>query len=331
MIFLNILKIIGFVLLGIIGLILFIILLVLIWPFKYKIEADYHEKFKAKAVLSFLFHFVRVIFTFEDGNPLLVAKVLWIKVYENNFSEEPEEEPSDTDEIPDDFFDSSGEAAEGSTESPNEEDEAGESDGSDYTKEKDNEEEITEEDFGPGKEEIDEFMAKELPPESPKSVVDEFFDHIENIISKLREKWYNLKRSVKEFRKKARYYSRMIRYYYKVLHYKSMEPAFKMVKKTLIGIIKHIRPRKVRITLHYGADDPADTANAIAIYSMIYPYFRKQIRFDADFDQKIIEGNAYIKGHFQLCVLAFYVIRAYLNKHVRKMIKLFTREGKKHG
>ncbi|MCR4815173.1 MAG: hypothetical protein K5879_10150 [Lachnospiraceae bacterium] len=331
MIFLNILKIIGFVLLGIIGLILFIILLVLIWPFKYKIEADYHEKFKAKAVLSFLFHFVRVIFTFEDGNPLLVAKVLWIKVYENNFSEEPEEELSDTDEIPDDFFDSSGEVAEGSTESPNEGDEAGESDESAYTKEKENEEEITEEDFGPGKEEIDEFMAKELPPESPKSVVDEFFDHIENIISKLREKWYNLKRSVNEFRKKARYYSRMIRYYYKVLHYKSMEPAFKMVKKTLIGIFKHIRPRKVRITLHYGADDPADTANAIAIYSMIYPYFRKQIRFDADFDQKIIEGNAYIKGHFQLCVLAFYAIRAYLNKHVRKMIKLFTREGKKHG
>ncbi len=329
MIFLNILKIIGFVLLGILGLILFIILLVLLWPFQYRIEADYHAKFKAKAVVSFLFHFVRVIFTFEDGNPLLVAKVLWFQVYKNDFSDEEIDDSEfapeyDTSLILDENnpseeekpSDSSLEEPEGI---PEEESTEGENT------------EPEEEYLGPSKEEIDEFMASELPPESPKSIIDEFFDRIENLISNLKEKCYNLKRSIKEYQKKARYYSKLIKYYYKVLHYKSMEPAFKMVKKTIIGILKHVRPRKVRITLHYGADNPADTANAVAIYSMIYPYFRKQIHLDADFNQAIIEGNGYIKGHFQLCVLAFYAIRAYFNKHVRKMIKLFTREGKKHG
>ena len=336
MIFLNILKIIGFVLLGILGLILLIILLILVWPFQYKVEADYHEKFKAKAVVSFLFHFARVIFTFEDFKPLLVAKVLWFKVYEYDFSEE--EEVSEKDEL-EEFFSEADKAkdenavgesnpeAEGNAENETEgnaESERGvESEGTDSAE--------GEEQFGPSKEEIDEFMAQELPPESPKSVIDDFFNRIENLISNFKEKCYNLKRSIREFRKKVRYYSKMAKYYYKVLHYKSMEPAFKAVKKAIIGILKHVKPRKLNLTLHYGAEDPADTANALAIYSMIYPFYRKKIHFEADFEKKIIEGNAYIKGHFQLCVLAFYAVRMYLNKHVRKMIKLFLREGKKHG
>ena len=336
MIFLNILKIIGFVLLGILGLILFIILLVVLWPFQYRIEADYHAKFKAKAVVSFLFHFVRVIFTFEDGNPLLVAKVLWFQVYKNDFSEEEIDESEfapEYDTSLDLMLDETNPTEEENPEGSASEESAGiPEEGIPEEESKEGESTEAEEEYlGPSKEEIDEFMASELPPESPKSIIDEFFDRIENLISNLREKCYNLKRSIKEFQKKARYYYKLIKYYYKVLHYKSMEPAFKMVKKTIIGILKHVRPRKVRIALHYGADNPADTANAVAMYSMIYPYFRKQIHLDADFNQAIIEGNGYIKGHFQLCVLAFFAIRAYFNKHVRKMIKLFTREGKKHG
>ena len=335
MIFLNILKIIGFVLLGILGLILFIILLVMLWPFQYRIEADYHAKFKAKAVVSFLFHFVRVIFTFEDGNPLLVARVLWFQVYKNDFSEEEIDESEFAPEYDvslDLILDENTSSEEKTENSAYEETEEISEEGIPEEESKKSENTEPEEEYlGPSKEEIDKFMASELPPESPKSIIDEFFDRIENLISNFKEKCYNLKRSIKEYRKKVRYYYKLIKYYYKVLHYKSMEPAFRMVKKTIIGILKHVRPRKVRITLHYGADNPADTANAVAIYSMIYPYFRKQIHLDADFNQAIIEGNGYIKGHFQLCVLAFYAIRAYLNKHVRKMIKLFTREGKKHG
>ena len=360
MIFLNILKIIGFVLLGIIALILLIVLVLLIWPFKYRIEADYHEKFKVKAVVSFLFKLVRVIFTFEDMSPLLVAKIAWVEVYRNDFSDKEEEYPSEDDLFKDETdtglsaeeqlnaidaarkdsegslaADEEGQESEGTgPDSEKNDSEAGAEQSGEGTQETEGDNpdgESPEEEFGPSKEEIDEFMAEELPPQSPKSFIDEFFDNIENLFSQIRKKWYNLKRSSKELQKNIRYYSKVVRYYYKVLHYKSMQPAFQMVKKTLIGILKHVRPRKLRLYVHYGADNPADTAKVVAAYSMIYPYYRKQVRLDAEFNEAIIEGNGYIKGHFQLGVLAFFVIRAYLNKDVRKMIKLFTREGKKHG
>ena len=342
MIFLNILKIIGFVLLGILALILIILLLVLLWPFQYKIEADYHEKFKAKAVVSFLFKLVRVIFTFEDGKPLLVAKVLFFKVYENDFSGEELTDESMEGLSDEELF------REGMYEEPENVTESGDADdstlksagnsgenpaGEDSGMEGEETEELSgeEEPYGLTDREIEEFMEEELPKQSPRSFIDEFFDNIEKIIQKIHEKWYNLIRDLRKFRKKATYYQKVVKYYWRVLHHKSMQPAFRMVKKTIAGILKHVRPRKIRIKLHYGSEDPAQTAKAVAVYSMIYPYYPKQIVFHADFNNKIIEGSGYIKGHFQLGVLAFYAVRAYLNKHVRKMIKLFTREGKKHG
>ena len=135
-VFLTVLKIIGFVLLGIIGLIVLIIALILLWPFKYRIEASYYPKKdeeaggssggsggesdgdsgggtsgneekedgengfdlpKAKAQLSFFFKAIRVILTFEDMKLLLRAKVLWITVYENLLFGGDEEEEEDGD------------------------------------------------------------------------------------------------------------------------------------------------------------------------------------------------------------------------------------------
>ena len=315
MIFLNILKIIGFVLLGLIGLILIILLFVLFWPFIYKIEGSYYEKLKFKAVVHFFFHFIRAIFTFEDGNPLLVVKVLWFTVYKDDFSDEEEEGLEESDEGLADFdenilrIDSGGEEETSEEASENPEDEIAE---------------LTDE-------EIEEAMAEELPKKSLEDHILDFFDSIKKVFQKIKDKWYNLKRKGHEFERKVRYYQKLIKYYYRVLHHPSMKPAYDMAKKTVIGILKHIRPRKLRAYVHFGSDNPATTAKAVAAYSMIYPFYRKKFRFDADFENKVFEAKGYIKGRFQLSVLAFYAVRAYFNKHIRKMIKLFTREGKKNG
>ena len=360
MTFLGVLKIIGFVLLGILALILLIILLILVWPFRYKIEADYHKDFKAKFTLSFFFKAIRVLFTFEEFKPLLKAKVLWFTVYTYDFKdlfgedeEEPApEEPDLTDEELDALLtgaenadvyekqadgswesmgrakeDDSGEGTEGNaTETP---EGKGKSTGEGETS---GEGESAEDEWEIPEDEVEAFVEEELKKkQSLEDIILEFIDNIKKGIQKLKKKCYNLKVKVEDLQKKVKYYYKVAKYYYKVLNYKSMKPALKMVIKTLKGILKHVRPRKVRINVHYGADDPSETAKALAIYSMIYPYFRKQIRFQADFDNKIIEADGWIKGRFHLFILAFYAIRCYLCKHVRIMIKLFMREGKKHG
>ena len=330
MVFLQVLKIIGFVLLGIIALILLILLTVLFWPFFYKIGGSYRGELKAKAVVSFFFSFIRAILSYENGEPLLQVKVLWFTVYKDDFSEEEEELP-DYDSALDDteIIDIAG----ADHEKPdNAEPPEGEDDSEEETSGEDGNPEGDEE--GPGEltdEEIAEFMEEALPKRTLEEQIHDFFDSVKKAFQNLKEKWYNLKRKGHNIEKKVRYYQKLIKYYYRVLHHPSMEPAFKMVKKTIKGLIKHVRPRKLRVYVHYGADNPADTANAVAMYSMIYTYFPKQIKFDAEFEKKIFEADGYIKGRFQVGILGFYLVRAYFNKHIRKMIKLFTREGKKNG
>ena len=367
-VFLTVLKIIGFVLLGIIGLIVLIIALILLWPFKYRIEASYYPKKdeeaggssggsggesdgdsgggtsgntekedgengfdlpKAKAQLSFFFKAIRVILTFEDMKLLLRAKVLWITVYENLLFGGDEEEEEDRDlalDLPGD----------GESDDLPEElrpSESG-SDG-DGNESVGGESSVGEDEFPEIKdlsdEEIKEFMEQPAPKvRFPKSV-DEFFDNIENFIQQIKEKWYNAIRKCRDIKRKVRYYTKLIKHYWRLLHHPSVKPAFQMLKKIVIRVLKHVKPRKARIYIHYGADNPADTGKAVAIYSMIYPYFPKQIKLDADFNNKVLEGNGYIKGRFHVIVFALCAIRAYLNKHIRKLIALLLREVKRYG
>ena len=347
MTFLGVLKIIGFVLLGIIALILLIVLFFMIWPFKYKLEADYHKDFKAKFTLSFFFKAIRVLFTFEDFKPLLKAKILWFTVYTYDFKdlleggEEEEQAPAEPD-LTDEELDKLLTGAEnadvyekqddGTWESMGRADEDGDNpEGSESAGETAGEDAL-EDDWEISEDEVEAFVEEELKKkQSLEDIILEFIDNIKKGIQKLKKKCYNLKVEAEKLQKKVKYYYKLARHYYKILTYKSMKPALKMVIKTLKGILKHVRPRKARINVHYGADDPSETAKALAIYSMVYPYFRKQIQFRADFDQKIIEADGYIKGKAHLFILAFYVIRCYLCKHVRIMIKLFIREVKRHG
>ena len=325
MVFLNILKIIGFVLLGILALVLLLLLIVLFWPIFYKVEGDYHNnELKAKAKVTYLFHLVRIIFTYENKKPYLVAKVLWFKLYENDFSKDDEPEndedlfPEDEDlDALDDKLNAS--PKEDASENKDEEDQSL----------SDEEIEASFDDLTD--EEIEEFMKKEPPKRSLKGFFEEIPIIFEKTIQKIKEKWYNLKDSLQKTRNKVKLITKRIQYYYKVLNHKSMGPAWEMVKKTLKGIFKHIKPYKLRLNIHYGADDPADTARAVAAYSLIYPYFRKQIRLDAEFTEKILEADFFMKGRVQVYRLVFLLLRAYMNKHVRKIIRLFTREGKKNG
>ena len=319
MVFLNVLKIIGFVLLGILAFVILLLLIVLFWPIFYKVTGDYHGELKAKAQVTYLFHLVRVIFTYENKKPYLVAKVLWFKIYENDFSKDDEEEEDENLFPEDEELDKldkelSEEKSEGTADEATAEEEDFESGFDNLTDE-----------------EIEEFMKKEPPKRSIKGFFEDIPKIFKKTIQKIKEKWYTLKEKLKQTRKKVKLITKRIQYYYKVLNHKSMAPAWEMVKKTLKGIFKHIKPYKLRLNVHYGADDPADTAKVVAAYSLIYPYFRKQIRLDAEFTEKILEADFFMKGRVQVYRLVFLLLRAYMNKHVRKIIRLFTREGKKNG
>lgn len=93
-ILLLILKIIGITLLVILGLVLLLVLLVLFAPFRYRMEAEKHEKLIAKVRVRWVFPLAQVLLLYEDGISI-TARVFGIPVFRKKAGggeKEPEEE-----------------------------------------------------------------------------------------------------------------------------------------------------------------------------------------------------------------------------------------------
>lgn len=304
---LNILKIAGFVLLGIVALIILVILLFLFYPFVYKINASKYEEFKGEFVLDFFFNAIRVKIKYDSDGPLLTARVLGIKVYTYDFSgsENASDDAGDdlssegeTDRIIDEIF----------------------GDGTDPTADKSIKEvemlDVTSEDVEKALNDFDE--------SSDKSSFKDF-------ISSIKKLWYNLTGKYEEIKSKVTKFCKTVKYYWKVLHSKSFEPAMKVVKITLKDLYKLFKPKKIKAEITYGNEDPYIVAEVYKYYCFIYPFYGKNIIFNVLYDTDVLEGYIYAKGRFMLFRLLFIVGRAYGNRHLRRMIKLFKREGKKRG
>ncbi len=81
---LVILKIIGFTLLGLIGLALLLLLVVLFVPVRYRASVSYHDKPKIDARVTWLLHLLRIRFRLDGKENELTAKILFFKLLDGN-------------------------------------------------------------------------------------------------------------------------------------------------------------------------------------------------------------------------------------------------------
>ncbi|MBO4761787.1 MAG: hypothetical protein J5499_00005, partial [Lachnospiraceae bacterium] len=91
-----ILKIIGFTLLGLLGLALLIVLAILFVPLRYKARGDKHEELKAEGRITWLLHILRIRVTYADGKLKTKGKLLFFSILDSD--EDVEEELSDDDD-----------------------------------------------------------------------------------------------------------------------------------------------------------------------------------------------------------------------------------------
>jgi hypothetical protein len=129
-IILLILKIIGFVLLGVLGLALLLVLAVLFVPVRYKAKGSKHEDLKADGRITWLLHILRIRIIYDDGKLKTNGKLLFFKIIDSD--EDVEKELADDDDslFPDDIDDADFSALSGVYE---EADELGNNDNCDKT------------------------------------------------------------------------------------------------------------------------------------------------------------------------------------------------------
>lgn len=98
---------------------------------------------------------------------------------------------------------------------------------------------------------------------------------------------------------------------------------FGKLKKKIVSIIRHILPKKYKVTIELGTGDPATTGYLVGALSIFYTIGDNNMNITPDFEEKVFKGCFYGKGRIYLIVLVINAIGIILDKRVRKLIKQF--------
>jgi hypothetical protein len=340
---LNILKIIGIVLLVILGIILLVLLLVLFVPVRYKLDANVPEteldngidveKMYFSAKFHWLLHIVRGGIEFPE-NKEFYLKVLWLTILpaksdikkKKNEDEESSSEEEKTEhgvvEMSDMGDEGQGQeeiAAEETTETETEESaEVEASAEAEVQVEAEAQESETKEEPGSEASEESEESEDEDEKKNLIEILSDIFEKIEKILKTPQNVFEKIQYTISRVCDKIGMIKRTI-------DNDIFKRAFKLVKAKLLKIIRMILPDKCDINVLFGTGDPADTASVMAAYSAMYPVLYNKVKYQPDFERKVIMADAHLKGHITVFTILYSVLRCYFDKDVKKVIKRFKK------
>lgn len=97
--------------------------------------------------------------------------------------------------------------------------------------------------------------------------------------------------------------------------------AFLRLKKEFIFFVRKIKPDKISGYLRFGLEDPYNTGQVLAVLSALYPFYGEHFQVYPEFEQKIIEGDVFLKGRIHFMHLLLVLGRLYFDKNVKTAYK----------
>ncbi|MBQ2183826.1 MAG: DUF2953 domain-containing protein [Lachnospiraceae bacterium] len=317
---LKVLAVIGIVLGSLLLLALIILNIFLFVPFRYKIGGSNKDKLYFYFLTSFFLSFFRLKIYYKEEMGYVAIRLFGIKIIDKTFPEliELVEKLSEKFSKKDKKSDKETEETSKTDDASLEADTIPETDTEEYTI---TEEEV--EEFLNEPDEIDEMNAFE------KNIT--FLSSIKDFILNIKKKWYNFKRFVKEKIDQWNKIKKYIKYYWKVLNHPSVKPTLKLFWDLMIKMMKHVWPRKWRLKIKYGDEDPYLTGKVHGYICMARGLFQREIDFTPVWDENIFEFDGYVKGRIQLIVFLMFAFKIFANRHLRKLVILIIKGGKIRG
>lgn len=101
--------------------------------------------------------------------------------------------------------------------------------------------------------------------------------------------------------------------------------AFRRVIKEIRRLLRFLRPKKADIKVEFGFNDPAHTGYLLAGISLIYPMIGEFTELQPDFEHRVLRGQGSVSGKirflyalvFALCIIADKNVRTTF-RHIRK-------------
>lgn len=295
------LKILGIILLSIVGLIILLLLIVLFAPIGYSMKFDYHGTFRANVKINWLAHIIRAVFTCENKETAFKVKVLWFTLLDSNQKESGSEKSQKRNNKKDrTIFDS---------EQP----------------------EKHEEEFLLCETKAD--TVTEKAKEKETAPIDKLEEKCENVNSyepeskrrfsipaKFKKLWRKLVNMYKGLLAAKDNLSEKVRSVSDVINDPDNRALVTFVKEQLVKGLKIIKPSKYTVNVHFGFEDPETTGKVAVWLACLYGLMGMNLNIRPNFDEQVFEADGYMKGHIQLFGLVVIAIKCYRNKQIRKFI-----------
>lgn len=332
-ILLLILKIIGIIIAAILGILVLLICIVLFVPVRYEIAGKCDgnlDSLKGRAKVTWFLHLVRADICYKSGKVKWRFRIAWkkrtnrpenvekeIKKAEKNEGKDVEK---DEEELREEFHESV-EEQEKADETASETPEV-------YRKEE--------------PESIEEVHQKEEHQSTPEACEEEktgyreevpvheeaasgkrngISEKIKSICEKIKTLIQNIKCTFRRFCDKIKVLLEKKDKIVTFIHDEVHVSAFLKTKKELFKLLRRLRPKKTKINLEFGFEDPYRTGQALAGISLLYPFIGESAVIEPDFEKKVLKGMLYIKGNIRFCHLAAAAWNLLWSKDVRTTYK----------
>ena len=352
---LLILKIIGWILLGIIGLLLLLVLLILFCPIRYQADVSYQggKTLQAKAKVRYLILSVRVLYdrSREKDKFEQEIRVLWFRLGKKKAEAAEHLVDEELDDAWDDIDVDEDERVIHETPAKPQEDTADISQKKISESEKANESgdivaeiptiplpetDTTEDDIETKTEEESEETPEheifdldepdDLPKEEKKRS-GRFKVLCRKAWEKIKKIWTFItnhtpgkvaERVTDRIEKKTATAKKKIRRLQKFWNLSCTVKTREYLKTYIPRTLKHILPRKVKGYVHYGMDEPYKTGQVTGYLSLLPFVYQKGLSMQPDFEQKVLELDVKLKGRIQ----PGYLLRIVLNRNIWRTIKV---------
>lgn len=95
--------------------------------------------------------------------------------------------------------------------------------------------------------------------------------------------------------------------------------AFSKALKEMVWLKRFLKPKKARVDLHFGLEEPDKTGLVLAACGMIYPFVGEYMNIRPDFENQILEGEFYMKGRLRAVYLVILAARLFFDQSIRAL------------
>lgn len=157
--------------------------------------------------------------------------------------------------------------------------------------------------------------------------IHDLIDKIKQAAIKVKTVFENIQYTIRHLCDKIKSMSDTIQYYREVIESEPFRQSWILCRKQAGSILKGLKPDRFEAELVVGTKDPATTGEILAIYGMLYPFIGEHVQITGDFERAHIEGWIYIKGKVRAFTFLRAAVKVYMNKNFRTLIRLLKKEA----